>query len=169
MEMNHCDHQSEMMQLVYVSAATVAFSDEDLETLLAQSRRNNAGIDVSGVLLFHEGTFLQVLEGTPDAVDRLYQKIARDDRHDNVLLLSSRAITERNFGQWSMGFLSGLNTLEELPGFVDFFRGQRLTDLNGDSKRVSQILDGFRRGRWRRSLSGTDDRQPGPNRLATTT
>ena len=140
----------DLIQLVYVSAATVNFSSEDLDTLLDKARANNAALDVSGMLLFHEGTFLQVLEGSKQNVDMLYNKIALDTRHGNVLLLATREIDERNFGDWSMGFVRDKKLMQELPGFVDFFQGRDFVDLHGDSKRVSQILDGFRRGRWHR-------------------
>lgn len=139
-----------LTQLVYVSAATVPFSQADLDTLLDKARTHNSSKSISGMLLFHEGTFLQVLEGAPEEVDRIYKKIALDTRHDNVLLLASREIDERNFGDWSMAFVRDKTLLNGMPGFVDFFQGRDFLDLHGDSKRVSQILDGFRRGRWHR-------------------
>lgn len=139
-----------LLQLVYASAATVNFSSEDLDALLEKARANNSTMDVTGMLLFHEGTFLQVLEGSQENVEELYNKIATDTRHGNVLLLATREIDERNFGDWSMAFVRDRKVMEELPGFVDFFQGKDFLDLHGDAKRVSQILEGFRRGRWRR-------------------
>lgn len=144
-------NQPALVQLVYASASTVPFNSEQLDTLLEVARKNNASLDVSGVLLFHEGTFFQVLEGDPDVVQDLYDKIALDARHNNVLLLAKHDVEERNFGEWSMGFVRDQRTMNELPGFVDFFSGRTFVDLARDSQRVRQILDGFRRGRWRRS------------------
>lgn len=145
-------HETSLVQLAYVSAATVAFTDSELDTLLERARTNNASLGVTGVLLFTEGTFFQVLEGDKDVVQSLYQKIALDTRHNNVLVLAERNIEERNFGDWSMGFVRDRKSICELPGFVDLFEtdGRTFIDLQGDGKRVSQILEGFRRGRWRR-------------------
>ena len=141
---------TDLVQLVYASAATKEFSGSELELLLEHARRNNSALDVTGVLLFADETFFQVLEGNPSVVDTLYEKIALDTRHDNVLLLAKRDIEERNFGQWSMGFIRDAKQIAELPGFVDFLQGGTFIDLVGDSQRIQQILDGFRRGRWRR-------------------
>jgi hypothetical protein len=141
--------------LVYASAATTHFGSKDLEQLLASARNNNTSLDVSGILLFQDGTFFQVLEGYREDVEPLYEKIGLDPRHDNVLLLANNEIEERNFGDWSMGFVCNNDVINSLPGFVDFFKGRTFVDLHGDSKRMRQVLDGFRRGRWRRQCEST--------------
>ena len=151
------DGDNTLVQIVYASAALVPFNDQELETLLERARLNNASLDVSGLLLFKDNTFFQVLEGEPNAVSALYDKIELDSRHGNVLLLTKREIEERNFGDWSMGFVRDQKEVEQLPGFVDFFGGPKngntFLDLHGDSARIGQILDGFRRGRWRRQAT----------------
>ena len=153
METNDND-PSALIQLVYVSAATVRFGDAELDNLLAIAREKNAELDVTGMLLFESNTFFQVLEGERRNVQLLYEKIERDSRHNNVLMLAKREIPERNFGQWRMGFVRDKSVIEDNPGFDNFFSdsGSRRTfiDLQGDKKRIEQILDGFRRGRWRR-------------------
>ncbi|QDT12178.1 BLUF domain-containing protein [Stieleria marina] len=148
------DTKKKLVQLVYASASTVSFSDEQLDKLLEYARQNNSSLDVTGMLLFVDGTFFQVLEGDPDTVHALYDKIQLDQRHNNVLMLAERNIEERNFGQWSMGFVRSQKEIAELPGFIDFFSDaddqKNFIDLHGDSKRIDKILEGFRRGRWRR-------------------
>ncbi|MFK8113218.1 MAG: BLUF domain-containing protein [Rubripirellula sp.] len=146
----------QLIQLVYASAATVQFSEEDLEQLLEYARNNNASLNVTGILLFKDNTFFQVLEGHRGDVEALYDKIGLDKRHDNVLLLTTNEIEERNFGEWKMGFVHDATVIDSLPGFVDFFNGRTFVDLMGDSKRMRQVLDGFRRGRWRRTCEQVD-------------
>ena len=73
-----------VLQLGYASAATVEFSDDDLRELLAKSRSNNMAAGITGMLLYHEGSFLQVLEGPSEAVEHLYARIRRDKRHGNA-------------------------------------------------------------------------------------
>ena len=152
--MPSADVSGQLIQLVYASAATVPFNDEQLDELLLIARKHNQSVDITGVLLFRENTFFQVLEGAPDSVQQLYDKIAADPRHNNVLLLAKREIDERNFGDWSMGFVRDQSEIEELPGFINFFSdvtsSRTFIDLHGDAQRIRQILDGFRRGRWRR-------------------
>ena len=141
-----------LIQLVYASAATVDFTPEDLETLLQKARKNNTELDVTGMLLFKDGTFFQILEGISSVVHGLYDKIESDVRHSNVLILCEEEITERNFGEWRMGFVADHNTFRDIPGYSDFFANGEATflDLKGETRRMQQILEGFRRGRWRR-------------------
>lgn len=144
-----------LIQLVYASAAAVKFEQDQLEDLLQMARDNNNRLGVTGVLLFKDGTFFQVLEGPQDVVHQLYEYIKRDKRHNNVLVLASREIQERNFSGWSMGFIRDSNQIAKLPGFVGFFSEDGFVDLHGDAQRVQNILDGFRRGRWRRTPTAT--------------
>ena len=130
------------------------FDADALQDLLQVARRNNQALGVTGMLLFTESTFLQVLEGAPAVVRSLYEKIAKDQRHANVLILAEDSIEQRNFGDWSMGFVSDQEEIRDLPGFVDFFGGgsaRTFLDLQGDKRRIQQLLSGFQRGRWRRS------------------
>ena len=89
---------------VYASSATQPFSGEELRALLQQSRRNNAALGVSGMLLYKNGNFLQVLEGREATVRGLAVKIQRDPRHTDVTTLLEGFENEYQFPDWSMGF-----------------------------------------------------------------
>jgi hypothetical protein len=153
--MKAADHATDLLQLVYVSAAATEFDDLSLERLLEKARATNSELGVTGVLLYKDRTFFQVLEGEPSTVVSLYDKIAKDHRHGNVLTLASERVKERNFGQWSMGYIRS-QSVEELDGFVDYFADRTFLDLAGDSKRLDYILTSFRRGRWRRTAQPTE-------------
>jgi Sensors of blue-light using FAD len=142
-----------MEQFVYVSAATKPFSETDLTTLLTKARARNAEVDVSGLLLYRSGSFLQILEGEPAAVQPIYDRIGRDPRHRDIVLLSRRACEARNFSDWRMGFVH-LDRLRSLPdGFVDFFgKGETFIDLKGKPDLALRFLQGFRDGKWRRGV-----------------
>jgi len=95
----------ELFRAIYASAATRELRDEELVTLLEVSRRNNAAWDITGVLGYHEGSFIQVLEGPKDPVDALLARIARDPRNTGISILDRSRIDERTFGAWSMGWV----------------------------------------------------------------
>jgi len=57
------------------------------------------------MLLFHDGCFFQVVEGDADTIERIFATISRDARHSGVTTLESRAIDDRGFPQWSMGYV----------------------------------------------------------------
>jgi hypothetical protein len=95
-----------MKNLVYVSTARTMLSDDALFDILALARKNNHERNVTGVLLYSEGTFIQVLEGANGDVDAIFKKIEQDVRHKNVIVLMNEPLLERNFPNWWMGFTS---------------------------------------------------------------
>jgi len=90
--------------IVYVSASKELLSDEDLSDILSTSRANNGALGITGILLYHEGNFIQVLEGPEQGVDVLYNKIAEDQRHTHVNKIISGHSDDRTFPDWAMGF-----------------------------------------------------------------
>jgi hypothetical protein len=92
-----------LVRLMYASRAVPALDQEELVTILRQSKANNPGTGVTGVLCFSGGIFLQVLEGGRSAVNKLYNRIGADPRHTDVELLLYEEIGERRFASWSMG------------------------------------------------------------------
>jgi hypothetical protein len=94
-----------LVRLMYASRAAGSVSADQLAAILKKSKENNAGTGVTGVLCycFNAGIFLQVLEGARGAVSALYNRIAQDPRHREVVLLSYEEIGERHFSSWPMG------------------------------------------------------------------
>jgi hypothetical protein len=93
-----------MIEITYISRATKPMEAEQLLALLQQCLKNNASEGVTGMLLYGNETFLQVLEGEDEAVDGLVEKIKNDPRHSNVQFLHRRPIERRQYADWSMGF-----------------------------------------------------------------
>ena len=98
-------------RLIYVSASRVSLPQAEVAQLLAGSRLKNADIDVTGLLLYHDGSFVQVIEGPADKVSALFETIRNDPRHSGVITLWSGPVTSRVFPDWRMGFAS----VEDLP------------------------------------------------------
>ncbi len=92
-----------LVRLLYASRATTTLSTTIVDSILEQSRRNNPPQGITGILCFSDDLFIQVLEGGRDEVCELYNKIAQDDRHRDVRILTYEEIAERRFGGWSMG------------------------------------------------------------------
>jgi hypothetical protein len=88
---------------MYVSRASDSVNQNELVAILKKSKANNVGTGITGVLCFSAGIFLQVLEGGRSQVSALYNKIATDPRHHDVVLLSFEEVGERSFAGWSMG------------------------------------------------------------------
>ncbi|QNH61931.1 BLUF domain-containing protein [Hymenobacter sediminicola] len=93
-----------MHHLIYSSTSAVPFSEEQLHTLLSQARANNEQQGLTGILLYHAGQFMQLLEGPPAAVHALYNHIAQDPRHTGIIKLADKPVENRSFPDWSMAF-----------------------------------------------------------------
>ncbi|MGB7240687.1 MAG: BLUF domain-containing protein [Sulfitobacter sp.] len=99
-----------MKYIVYVSQAAKAFSTDDLAVLLTHSRERNAADSITGLLVyryntdFKRGNFLQVLEGTDDALKDVWRRISGDPRHHTIIVLDEGENDRRMFADWSMGF-----------------------------------------------------------------
>lgn len=92
-----------LYQLVYESRAAPSLSDEDLQDILDEARSHNASAGLTGLLLYADGRFLQVLEGPKTAVQEVYTSIQNDARHTDVTTLLTTSLEERSFPGWQMG------------------------------------------------------------------
>lgn len=90
-----------LWRLLYVSRP-VGGAAGDLPDILQASRVGNRRDDITGVLAAWDGWYVQVLEGPRPNVERTFSRIARDRRHEDVVLVSARAADARRFGDWSM-------------------------------------------------------------------
>jgi hypothetical protein len=97
------DHGGIPMQaLVYVSTATRLPSDAVVGDILATAHRENPRFGLTGMLLWKDMTFAQLLEGPEESLDRLWARLVADDRHEDLRLLSRWDTDHRFFGEWSM-------------------------------------------------------------------
>jgi hypothetical protein len=97
-----------LFRIVYCSRSCIPgdpdVQNREIESVLAASRRNNVRHDITGALLFTDGSFAQVLEGRLADVEATLALIARDPRHGEVTTLEIGPIDRRDFGEWSMAF-----------------------------------------------------------------
>jgi EAL domain-containing protein (putative c-di-GMP-specific phosphodiesterase class I) len=147
-----------LIQLIYCSAAPRPLGRDELTALLVAARRHNERHGITGMLLHVDGSFFQVLEGAPDDVERLFQRISGDARHDHVTLIIREPLAVRAFGAWTMGHADMTrDDLERIVGANDFFTdGRAFLDIG--EGRAKKLLAAFREGRWR----ATPSRQAAP-------
>jgi hypothetical protein len=133
--------------LVYVSRASHALSDEQLLNILEVSRANNQRDDITGLLLYKEERFMQLLEGPETSVCAAYARIARDSRHQDPTILLEGETAERDFPDWTMGFQSLDGDIAHVaPGFSPFLDVKfSVFDFASDPSRAHQLLRIFRR------------------------
>jgi hypothetical protein len=79
-------------------------TNHDIEELLFQIREKNKRLAITGVLLLLQGKFVQYIEGKATEIDKVYDKIKHDTRHNELLLLDTGEIESRQFKDWSMAY-----------------------------------------------------------------
>lgn len=107
-----------MRQIIYVSISTAPGRQADIDSILHQSRNNNALNGVTGLLWVRGDRYLQVLEGSPEAVDFVMSRIVDDPRHSGICVLIERDIERPEFGSWSMALRQGSETVAELDARI---------------------------------------------------
>jgi hypothetical protein len=92
-----------LVRLLYASRSAQPLTPETIDAILAASRSKNVAQGITGLLCHSGDIFMQVIEGGRESVNQLYQAIAQDPRHGDVVLLHYEEITERRFAGWTMG------------------------------------------------------------------
>jgi Sensors of blue-light using FAD len=133
--------------LVYVSSATELFDRTELDDILAVSRRNNAAVGVTGMLLYKDGNLMQVLEGDEQAVRGTYTRISADPRHRGLIVLLDERAEQRDFEDWTMAFRDLESTeVRDVPGYSEFLNTPLDSqELVSDPSAARQLLRTFKR------------------------
>lgn len=133
-----------MFYLIYLSSAKQLYTEADLSDILTKSRLNNTRKDITGLLLYHDGSILQILEGNKDTVLEVYSKIEQDDRHHNIIKMVTGMSDERNFPDWSMGFktLTG-SEWSEISGFLNLEPSRILSHLIQRNRKIDTMINSY--------------------------
>jgi hypothetical protein len=126
-----------LVRLLYASRAKEPLTPEVIDAILQASRKGNPAAGVTGLLCHSGDVFMQVLEGGRDVVSALYNRIANDPRHTDVILLQYEEITERRFAGWSMG---QVNLARVNPAILLKYSAKAELDPYSGSGKVSMAL-----------------------------
>lgn len=117
-----------VQQLAYISFSRNDLCQAALRDILESSTRNNAHNGITGMLMYHDRIFFQVLEGGSDAVQDCYDRISQDDRHGIISLICNRPAGKRSFSNWIMGYAGpdriGQYTKQSFPGLASFINNE---------------------------------------------
>jgi EAL domain-containing protein (putative c-di-GMP-specific phosphodiesterase class I) len=132
------------------------FSNEELAGLLRFARKNNAKEDITGMLLYSEGSFFQVLEGEEEKIRHLFRTIEKDKRHHSITIVIQEPIAERSFADWTMGYVYiKPEDVDKIIGANDFLLGEQTFTKLGRG-RAKKLLAAFKHGHWRAKISDFD-------------
>jgi hypothetical protein len=127
------------IRLIYSSAAAVGMTYGTLVDIMDHARRTNVERGITGILCYGSGEFLQALEGSREAVNALYHRIATDHRHADCQLISVQEIDRRAFPEWSMkvvnwedGDMARRRALLQSDTGSELFAPRRMTAVQAD-------------------------------------
>ena len=108
------------MRLAYFSTAAKTFSKDELLLMLTLFRQKNAQFNISGLLIYCDDCFFQVIEGVEDDIAQLWINILKDKNHTLVTEILKCPIKEKSYAKWSMAFTHYKNSKEiYVEGFKD--------------------------------------------------
>jgi len=119
----------ELAYLIYKSVPMTNISETNLLEITEQSKANNAENEITGILLYGNNQFIQVLEGAEKDIDALYQKLLTDKRQSDLIIINKGWLISRYFPTWSMGFRS-IND-HEIKLINKVLEGEIVVPVNG--------------------------------------
>ena len=135
-----------LVHIGYVSKAVDAATEEQLKSILTVAHKNNSAFNITGMLVYSERSFFQVIEGPQHNIKKLLTIIENDPRHKNILVLFDEEITQRNFSNWSMSFHHvDIDEAKNIPG-MNYFLQEResLSDyLTNDGESAEMLKTVF--------------------------
>jgi hypothetical protein len=110
-----------LYRIIYLSSGLKDLTSTDVKEILVKAKENNRAKNITGILLYLDKNFIQVLEGEKEEVIKLYEKISLDHRHKNVIKVIEGDIASRQFDKWDMGFIEiDSDDLKDLSEYKDF-------------------------------------------------
>jgi len=142
----------DLIHVIYVSSAAPDISEHDTVKFLNETRKANRKNDVSGMMLYIGGCFLQLLEGEAARVDTVCQTIFRDKRE--MRMVHREPIAVREFPEWTMGFeaVAPLEAARLLGEPLLFDSVSRVARIESNSAKT--LLSIIGRRRWQSDRSG---------------
>ena len=90
----------------YVSSVNSNLTEDDILKVLKYTRNWNNEHGITGILLYSDGNFFQVLEGEKELLKSLLSRIIKDERHTNVMVIFEKEVSETKFDDYQSDFIS---------------------------------------------------------------
>ncbi|MDT0684955.1 BLUF domain-containing protein [Autumnicola psychrophila] len=90
----------------YVSTVNPELSETEIQKALDFSKNWNNDNNITGILLYSQGNFFQVLEGEENLLKSLFSRIKADQRHHNVITIFQKKVPNIQFDDYEVDFIS---------------------------------------------------------------
>ena len=113
----------DLVELSYLSEAVSDMSFLGLMRLLESARAFNQSNGITGILLYDNQQFGQIIEGERASVMKAWKRIQEDKRHHRIELLEIREISQRSFPDWLLRFYGGETLTRDYPALAEMVGG----------------------------------------------
>jgi hypothetical protein len=98
---------------MYASSSRIAGDiDAEIERIVAQSRRKNKRLEITGAMIRTGNRFAQYVEGPSAAIAALRDMVMADPRHHDIVTLEEGTLSERRFAGWSLAYAGAAAFME---------------------------------------------------------
>ena len=127
--------------ICYISDSCQEESLNTLKTLYSKAKKNNSKYNITGILIYSNANFLQVLEGDETNVDETFKRISLDRRHRNLFKVIDINTQQRIFEDYNFGFtiVDNSKQLNELNEYLEWLRKANNTLAN----KVVNMVENF--------------------------
>ncbi|MDO5979851.1 BLUF domain-containing protein [Flavivirga spongiicola] len=128
--------------ICYISDSCQEESLDTLKALYSKAKNNNSKYNITGILIYSNSNFLQVLEGDQTSVDATFKRISLDRRHRNIFKVINIDIQQRIFEDYNFGFTIVNNNNKELDSLYEYLEWLRKAD-NTLANKVVNMVENF--------------------------
>ena len=113
----------DLVELSYLSEALSDMSFLGFMRLLESARTFNQKNGITGILLYDNQQFGQIIEGERASVMKAWKRIQDDKRHHRVELLKIKDISEKSYPDWLLRFSGGESLVRDYPALAEMVGG----------------------------------------------
>lgn len=96
----------------YVSTANINLNEKEISNLFEQVNDFNNNNDITGVLLYSETNFFQLMEGEEQEINSLYSRIEKDTRHNNIIKFIDNSAVKHEITGYMSDFVTATTRLD---------------------------------------------------------
>ena len=124
----------------YISNKSEHVNKKDIQEIFETTQKNNKSRNITGILLYLENSFFQVLEGDRQELVAVFNTIEMDDRHENIFVVIDKPIDKQTFKDYKSGF-SIVKNSEDLQN-LNKYLNETSTSIE-ESKNILNIIQPF--------------------------
>lgn len=97
----------------YVSTASIDLQEQGVNDIMNETNEFNKGNKITGILLYNERNFFQLLEGDKKVIQDLYKKIIKDSRHQDIIKFLEKPVSRPAFDGYMTDFITDTNKYDQ--------------------------------------------------------